>query len=157
VTSMEGLLQQARRLDLSSVEGRFRLGELAEALHCQLPTVADLHERLALDLELDPDTLTEAWYVASAFPSLTRHPGLPWTAYVTLRFHPQRHELADRTVQEHWDRVSLDQQLGAWFSTIVGSRRSDHRRSGRQTSSSDVALKAEWMVNHWWVGDRPGR
>jgi hypothetical protein len=88
---MEELLQEARRLDLSSVEGRFRLGELAEALHCQLPTVADLHERLALDLELDPDTLTEAWYVASAFPPLTRHPGLPWTAYVTLRFHPQRH------------------------------------------------------------------
>jgi len=36
-----------------------------------------------------------------------------------LRFHPQRHELADRAVQKHWDQVSLDQQLGAWFPTTV--------------------------------------
>jgi hypothetical protein len=68
----EELLEEARRLDLSSAGGRFRLGELTEVLRFALPAVADLHERLALDLEVDRDTITEAWSVASAFP--TRYP-----------------------------------------------------------------------------------
>jgi hypothetical protein len=52
VASQE-LLKEARRLDLSSTEGCFRLGDLAEALHHELPEVADLAERLAIDLEVD--------------------------------------------------------------------------------------------------------
>jgi hypothetical protein len=42
VASVEDLLGEARRLDLASTEGRFRLGELAEALDRELSTVADL-------------------------------------------------------------------------------------------------------------------
>ena len=76
MASVEDLLEEARRLDLSSAEGRFRLGELTEALRRELPAVADLHKRLALDLELDRDTIIEAWFVSSAFPPATRRPGL---------------------------------------------------------------------------------
>ena len=115
MASVAGLLRQTRRLDLSSVEGRFRLGELTEALRRQLPAVTDLHERLALDLELDPDTLIETWFVVSAFPPPTRCPGLSWSAYVSLRFHPQRHRLADRAAREGWDQVRLEAELAAWF------------------------------------------
>jgi hypothetical protein len=115
VASVEELLQEARRLDLSSTGGRFRLGELTEALHLALPAVADLHERLALDLEVDRDIITEAWFVASAFPPATRHPILPWNTYATLRFHPARHELADRAAREGWDQDRLGRELAAWF------------------------------------------
>ena len=68
MASVEELLEEARRLDLSGTEGRFRLGEIVEALRRQLPAAADLHDRLAIDLEVDRDTITEAWFVASAFP-----------------------------------------------------------------------------------------
>jgi hypothetical protein len=118
----EELLEEARRLDLSSAGGRFRLGELTEALRFALPAVADLHERLALDLEVDRDTITEAWSVAGAFPPATRHPILPWTTYVTLRFHPARHELADRAAREGWDQYRLGRELAAWFAARYDRR-----------------------------------
>jgi len=111
---VEDLLEEARLLDLSSAGSRFRLGELIEALRLALPAVVDLHERLALDLELDQDTITEAWFVASAFPPATRRPGLPWTTYVILRFHPARQELADQAAREGWDRDRLAWELAAW-------------------------------------------
>lgn len=79
MASVEELLEEARRLDLSGTEGRCRLGELVEALRRQLPAAADLHDRLAIDLEVDRDTITQAWFVASAFPPATRRSGLPWT------------------------------------------------------------------------------
>ena len=59
MASIQELLKEARRLDLSTTEGRFRLGDLAEALRRELPA-ADLHDRLAVDLEVDRDTITEA-------------------------------------------------------------------------------------------------
>jgi hypothetical protein len=117
VASVQELLKEARRLDLSSTQGRFRLGDLAEALHHELPQVADLPDRLAVDLEADQDVITEAWSVASAFPPPTRRPSLPWATYVSLRFHPARHELADRATREHWGQARLGQELAAWFST----------------------------------------
>jgi hypothetical protein len=112
---MEDLLEEARRLDMTSAGGRFRLGEIVEVLGRELPAVVDLHDRLALDLELDQDTITEAWFVASAFPPDTRRPGLRWTTYVILRFHPGRHELADRAAREGWDQDRLGRELAAWF------------------------------------------
>jgi hypothetical protein len=115
VAAVQELLKEARHLDVSSTEGRFRLGEIAEALRRDLAAVADLHERLALDLELDRDTITEAWFVAGAFPPATRRPGLPWTTYVILRFHPERHQLADRIAREGWDQERLGQEFAAWF------------------------------------------
>jgi hypothetical protein len=116
VASVEELLQQARRVDRSSVEGRFRLGELAEALRHRLPAVADLFERLALDLEVDRDTITQAWLVASAFPPPTRRAGLSWATYLVLRFHPARYVLVHRAAREGWNRDRLQRELSAWFS-----------------------------------------
>jgi hypothetical protein len=113
--SVEELLQDARELDLSSTEARFRLGDLAEALRRELPAVADLHDRLAIDLELDRDTITEAWFVASAFPSATRRSGLQWSSYLTLRFHPERHELLHRAASAGWDPPRLQRELAARF------------------------------------------
>ena len=115
VASVEELLEEARRLDLSGTEGRFRLGELVEALRRQLPATADLHDRLAIDLEVDRDTITEAWFVASAFPPATRRSGLPWTTYLILRFHPERHELVDRAASAGWDQTRIQQELTARF------------------------------------------
>jgi hypothetical protein len=115
VVSVEDLLEEARRLDLTDAEGRFRLGDIVEVLCRELPAVADLHERLALDLELERDTITEAWFVASAFPPTTRRPGLPWTTYVLLRFHPARQELVGRAAREGWDQDRLGRELSAWF------------------------------------------
>jgi hypothetical protein len=115
VTSVEELLEEARRLDLSSTEGRFRLGEIAEALGRALPSVTDLHDRLAADLELDRDTITEAWFVAAAFPPATRRSGLPWSSYLLLRFHPERHELVDRAASAGWDQARIQWELSAWF------------------------------------------
>jgi hypothetical protein len=114
VASIQELLKEARRLDLSTTEGRFRLGDLAEALRRELPA-ADLHDRLAVDLEVDRDTITEAWFVASAFPPATRRSGLPWTTYLILRFHPERHELVDRAASAGWDQTRIQQELSARF------------------------------------------
>jgi hypothetical protein len=77
VVSVEDLLREASRLDLTDAESRFRLGDIVEVLVRELPAVANLHERLALDQELDRDTITEAWFVAGAFPPTTRGFGLP--------------------------------------------------------------------------------
>jgi hypothetical protein len=115
VAAVQELLKEARQLDASSTEGRFRLGEIAEVLRRDLAALADPHERLALDLELDWGTIVEAWFVAGAFPPPTRRPGLPWTTYVILRFHPARHELTDRAAREGWDQERLGQELAAWF------------------------------------------
>jgi hypothetical protein len=116
VALVEELLEEARHLDLASAEGRFRLGDLAEALGRELPVVvADLHNRLTLDLEVDRDTVTEAWLMASAFPPATRRPGQPWAHYVLLRFHPARHEVLDRAAVEGWDQARLEQELAARF------------------------------------------
>lgn len=115
MTPVQDLLKEARRLDLSSTEGRLRLGDLAEALHHELPEVVDLTDRLALDLEVDRDTITQTWFVASAFPPATRRHGLPWAFYVILRLHPTRHELADRAAREGWDQARLEGELAAWF------------------------------------------
>jgi hypothetical protein len=115
VVSVEELLEELRRLELSSAEGRFRLGDLAEALRRQLPAAADLDDRLAIDLEVDRDTITEAWFVASAFPPATRRPGLPWVTYRILRFHPDRHELVDRAAAAGWDQARLQRELSARF------------------------------------------
>jgi hypothetical protein len=115
VASVRELLKEARRLDLSSTEGCFRLGDLAEALHRELPAVADLADRLAIDLEVDRDTITQAWFVASAFPPPTLRPGLAWATSVSLRFHPARHELADQAAREGWNQDRLGQELAAWF------------------------------------------
>jgi hypothetical protein len=115
VASVEEFMEEARRLDLPSTEGRFRLGDLAEALHRQLPTVADLFDRLAIDLEVERDTVTEAWFVASAFPPATRRPGLPWAAYLILRFHTERHELVARAASAGWDHARIQRELSARF------------------------------------------
>jgi hypothetical protein len=115
VTSVEELLEEARRLDPSSTEGRFHLGDLVEALRRQLPAAADLFDRLAIDLEVDRDTITEAWFVASAFPPTTRRSGLPWSTYLILRFHPDRHELVDRAASAGWDQTRIQQELAARF------------------------------------------
>jgi hypothetical protein len=119
VASVEELLEEARQLNLASAEGRFRLGDLIEALGREFPAVADLHDRLAIDLVLDWDTLTEAWFVASAFPPATRRLSLPWASYVILRFHPERHELADRAAREGWDQTRLLRELSARFAAHV--------------------------------------
>jgi hypothetical protein len=116
VASVEELLEEARRLDLSSTKSRFRLGEIVEALRRQLPA-ADLHDRLAIDLEVDRDTITEAWFVASAFPPATRRSDLPWTTYLILRFHPERHELVDRAASAGWDQTRIHQELTARFTS----------------------------------------
>ena len=113
--SVEELLEELRRLELSSAEGRFRLGDLAEALRRELPAAADLHDRLAIDLAVDSDTITEAWFVAAAFPPTTRHLGLPWATYLILRFHPDRHELVDRAAAAGWDQARLQRELSARF------------------------------------------
>lgn len=115
MASVEEFLEEARRLDLVSTQGRFRLGDLAEALHHELPEVVDLADRLAIDLEVDRDTIVETWFVAGAFSPETRRPGLPWTTYVSLRFHPARHELADCAAREGWDQERLGQELAALF------------------------------------------
>jgi hypothetical protein len=116
VVAVEELLQEARRLDLSRTEGRFRLGEIAEALRGELPAAAaDVLERLAIDLKVDHHTLTEAWFVAAAFPPTTRRPGLPWSSYLLLRFHPERYELVDRAASAGWDQARIQQELSARF------------------------------------------
>jgi hypothetical protein len=115
VASVQELLTEARRLDLSSTEDRLRLGDLAEALRRVHPAAADLFDRLAIDLEVDRDTITEAWFVASAFPPATRHSGPPWTIYLILRFHPERHELLDRAASAGWDQARIQQELSVRF------------------------------------------
>ena len=66
-------------------------------------------------VEVDRDTITEAWFVASAFPPATRRSGLPWTTYLILRFHPERHELVDRPASAGWDQTRIQQELSARF------------------------------------------
>jgi hypothetical protein len=121
VATVEQLLQEARRLDLSHTEGRFRLGDLAEALRRALPAVADLLERLAIDLEVDRDTVTEVWFVAAAFPPASRRPGLPWSSYLLLRFHPERHDLVDRAAAAGWDQARPQRELSARFAAHLHS------------------------------------
>jgi hypothetical protein len=113
-TAFETLLGEARGLDLTCVEGRFRLGELAEAMHSEFPA-DDLFARLAIDLEVDPHEVTEAWFVATAFPSATRRSGLPWAVYVILRYHPERHELVSLAARHGWDQARVASELAERF------------------------------------------
>jgi hypothetical protein len=53
VASVQELLRGPARATLSSTESRFRLGDLVEALDRELPAVADLAVRRAIDLEVD--------------------------------------------------------------------------------------------------------
>jgi hypothetical protein len=115
VALVEELLGEARRLDLSNTESRFRLGDLAEALRRELPTVADLLDRLAIELEADHDIIMEAWFVAAAFPPATRRRGLPWATYLILRFHFKRHDLVDRAASAGWDQARIQRELSARF------------------------------------------
>jgi hypothetical protein len=94
------LLEEARRLDPSSTEGRFRLGEIVEALHRQLPTAVDnLYDRLAIDLEVDRNTITEAWFVAAAF---AHHPLV----------RPAVDRLPDPTVPSPASRAGRPRRIG---------------------------------------------
>jgi hypothetical protein len=115
VASVEKMLEDARQLDLSSVDGCFRLGDLAEAMCRELPVAVDLFERLAIDLGVDRNFLTEAWYVATAFPPTTRPPGLPWASYLLLRFHAERHELAECAAREGWPQEDVERELAVRF------------------------------------------
>jgi hypothetical protein len=115
VASVKEYLEEGRRLDLASTEGRFRLGDITEALRRELPAVADVLDRLAIDLEVDRDTITEAWFVATAFPPATRRPVLPWATYLILRFHPERHELVDRAASAGWNQARIQEELSAHF------------------------------------------
>ena len=115
----ETLLQEARGLDLARVDDRFRLGELAEAMRRDHPA-GDLFKRLAIDLAVDPGQLTEAWYVAGAFPPATRRPGLPWEIYLILRYHPERHELVSLTARHSWDQARVERELADRFATQLG-------------------------------------
>jgi hypothetical protein len=115
VASVEEHLEEARRLDLASTQGRFRLGDLTEALSRELPAVADLLGRLAIDLELDRDTITESWFVATAFPA--RHPpsrprlgqlrGLAVSPCSPRAGRPRR--------IRGWGQARLDREVSAWF------------------------------------------
>jgi hypothetical protein len=113
VASVEEHLEEARRLDVASTQGRFRLGDLTEALSRELPAVADLLGRLAIDLEVDRDTIAESWFVAAAFPPATRRPGLPWSTYLILRFHPERHGLVDHAASAGWGQARIQQAVGS--------------------------------------------
>ena len=53
--------------------------------------------------------------MAAASPPTTRRSGLPWTVYLILRFHPQRHELVDRAASAGWDQARIQQELSARF------------------------------------------
>jgi hypothetical protein len=90
-------------------------GDITEALSRELPAAADVLDRLAIDLAVDPNTITAAWFVATAFPPPTRPPSLPWATYLILRLHPERHELVDRAASAGWDQARLQQELSARF------------------------------------------
>src|SRR5215204_6178250 len=86
-----------------------------EAMCRELPVAVDLFERLAIDLGVDRNFLTEAWYVATAFPPTTRPPGLPWASYLLLRFHAERHELAECAAREGWPQEDVERELAVRF------------------------------------------
>jgi hypothetical protein len=115
-TDFETLLEEARALDLARIDGRFRLGELAEAMRREHPAT-DLFERLAIDLQVDPAEITDAWYVATVFPAATRRPGLPWEVYFILRYHPERHEIVSLAARHRWDQARVERELTERFAT----------------------------------------
>src|SRR5215211_6141280 len=113
LSGVAGMITVGGALSMCAAQGG--LVASVEALRRQLPAATDLHDRLAVDLEVDRDTITEAWFVASAFPPATRRSGLPWTTYLILRFHPERHELVDRAASAGWDQTRIQQELSARF------------------------------------------
>ena len=56
--SVQELLRGPARATLSNTQSRLRLGDLVEALDRELPAVADLAVRLAIDVEVDQDIIT---------------------------------------------------------------------------------------------------
>ena len=115
-TDFETLLEEARALDLARIDGRVRLGEHAEAMRREHPAT-DLFERLAIDLQVDPAEITDAWYVATVFPAATRRPGLPWEVYFILRYHPERHEIVSLAARHRWDQARVERELTERFAT----------------------------------------
>jgi hypothetical protein len=113
VPVVEELVEEARRLDLSSTVGWLRLGDVAEAICRFLPPVGDLLGRLAVDLEIDRRHVVDAWYVSTAFPPTTRRAGLSWVVYDTLRFHPDRHHIADLAARGGWSVERIREELSA--------------------------------------------
>jgi hypothetical protein len=111
--NLDDLIGQARQLDLATAEGCLRLGEIAdELLGTGLP---DIFDRLAIDLDVDPELVSDAWHVASAYPPATRRPGISWSIYDSLRRHPDRHELVDLAARHGWTRDDVEREVSARF------------------------------------------
>jgi hypothetical protein len=53
--------------------------------------------------------------VAAAFPPATRRRGVPWSTFLTLRFHPERHELVDRAADAGWSQEQVERELSDRF------------------------------------------
>ncbi len=95
---------------MSNTESRLRLGDLVEALDHELPAIADLAVRLAIDLEVDQDIITPGLLIASAFhrpllevPLCLLQPGRPQLAKV------EPYIRADGT--KVWSLMELERQL----------------------------------------------
>jgi hypothetical protein len=58
VASVQELLRGLPARRCRTPRAAFRLGDLVEALDRELPAVADLAVRLAIDLEVDQDIIT---------------------------------------------------------------------------------------------------
>jgi hypothetical protein len=111
----EEFLREATQLDLTTVDGLFRLGELADESWDALPDSTDQLELYAERLGVTRDLALDAWAVASAFPPATRRGGIPWTFYWSLHMHPDRHELIALAAERHWDEQRLDKELSDRF------------------------------------------
>ena len=110
------LTLQARQLALATIDGRLRLGDLADQMRRAGTRHPDVLGGLARDLEVDRDLVVDAWVVATQFPPATRRPGIPWSIYRVIQWHPDRHELIDLVARNGWGMDELARELHARFS-----------------------------------------
>jgi hypothetical protein len=115
---LEGLVQEARKLDsraMTLASGWVTLPRRSVALFPPPSTSSNVSPST---LASTGDQVTKAWHVATVFPPATHHPGLPWTIYVILRLHPERHELVNLVAREGWEQARAERELSRRFAYL---------------------------------------
>jgi hypothetical protein len=120
---------------LSNTEGRLRLGDLVEALDRDLPAVADLAVRLAIDLEVDQDVITKAW----SSPARFHQPLLEVPLCLLQPGRPQLAAKVEPYIRANGTKVWSLMQLQRQLQPEAYRRRRGGYLDHRQTRSGDAS------------------
>jgi hypothetical protein len=135
VASGQELLRGSARSTLSNTESRLRLDDLVEALDRELPAVADLAVRLAIDLEVHQDIITQA----CSSPARFHQPLLEVPLCLLQPGRPQLAAKVEPYIRANGTKVWSVMQLERQLQPEAYRRRRGSYRDHRRTRSADAS------------------